>query len=87
MRNGKPVISTIHSGIPELITHGKNGFLAQEHDFESFAKYMVLLLEDESLSDEMGRSGKELITARIPLGSRGKEIRSLILNEVNRSKG
>jgi len=87
MRNGKPVISTIHSGIPELITHGKSGFLAQEHDFESFAKYMVLLLEDESLSNEMGRSGKELITARIPLGSRGKEIRSLILNEVNRSKG
>ena len=61
MRHGKPVISTIHSGIPELITHGKNGFLAQEHDFESFADYMSLLLEDESLSDKMGKSAKELI--------------------------
>ena len=82
MRHGKPVISTIHSGIPELITHGKNGFLAQEHDFESFADYMSLLLEDESLSDKMGKSAKELIAESVPLGSRGKVIRKLIMEEV-----
>ena len=87
MRHGKPVVSTIHSGIPELITHGKNGFLTQEHDFESFAHFMSRLLEDESLSDEMGRSAKELIANSIPLGSRGKEIRRLIIEEVKRNDG
>tara|TARA_X000000950_G_scaffold283515_1_gene384500 strand:- start:547 stop:1722 length:1176 start_codon:yes stop_codon:yes gene_type:complete len=86
MRHGKPVISTIHSGIPELITHGKNGFLAQEHDFESFAEHMILLLEDGKLRKEMGVLARESVAERIPLGSRGKEIRSLILNQVNGSE-
>lgn len=87
MRHGKPVISTTHSGIPELITHGKNGLLVQEHDFESFADYMSLLLEDESLLTELGRSAKEFIAERIPLGSRGKEICKLIMEEVKRNDG
>lgn len=87
MRNGKPVVSTIHSGIPELITHGKNGFLVQEHDFESFADYMSLLLEDDSLANKMGRFAKEFIAETVPLGSRGKKIRQLIMEEVKRSDG
>ena len=82
-----PVISTIHSGIPELIKHGKSGFLAQEHDFESFADYMSLLLEDESLVEKMGRFAKEFVAETVPLGSRGKEIHKLIMDEVKRNDG
>ena len=82
MRHGKPVISTIHSGIPELITHGKNGFLAQEHDFESFAEQMTLLLEDGKLRKEMGVLARESVAERIPLGSRSSRINSLILNGI-----
>lgn len=82
MRHGKPVISTIHSGIPELITHGKNGFLAQEHDFESFAEQMTLLLEDGKLRKEMGVLARESVAERIPLGSRSSRINPLILNAI-----
>jgi colanic acid/amylovoran biosynthesis glycosyltransferase len=82
MRNGIPVISTIHSGIPEIITHGENGFLTQEHDFDSFAEYMDLLLNDESLRNRMGLSAKASIDERIPMGSRVKAISTHIANEL-----
>jgi glycosyltransferase involved in cell wall biosynthesis len=47
----KPIISTIHSGIPEVLVHGENGWLVQEHDFEGMARFAVeLLLGNLSLS-------------------------------------
>jgi len=33
-----PVLSSIHSGIPELVENGENGFLVQEFDVESYAE-------------------------------------------------
>jgi len=35
-----PIISTIHSGIPELIEDGINGFLVHENDIETYANRM-----------------------------------------------
>lgn len=36
MACGMPVVSTYHSGIPELIEHEANGFLVNEHDEEGY---------------------------------------------------
>lgn len=35
-----PVISTIHSGIPELVENGVNGYLVQEKDIETYSQKM-----------------------------------------------
>lgn len=35
-----PVLSTYHSGIPELVTHNENGFLAKEKDLDTYADQM-----------------------------------------------
>jgi glycosyltransferase involved in cell wall biosynthesis len=43
MASGLPVISTWHSGIPELIDDGENGFLAGENDIDSLYDRMVSL--------------------------------------------
>lgn len=40
-----PVLSTIHSGIPELIQDGVNGFLVKERDVEVYASKMQEMLE------------------------------------------
>jgi colanic acid/amylovoran biosynthesis glycosyltransferase len=39
-----PILSTWHSGIPELVEHGVNGLLAQEKDIDSYAQHMKALL-------------------------------------------
>lgn len=45
MATGMPVISTWHSGIPELIEHGVSGLLAPERDAEALAKLLEELLD------------------------------------------
>jgi len=49
MASGLTVISTIHSGIPELITDGQSGFLVPEKDAISIAK----AVKRAALSDEI----------------------------------
>ena len=40
-----PVISTVHSGIPELIENEINGFLVKEHDINTYAQRMHDILD------------------------------------------
>lgn len=44
---GIPVVSTIHSGIPEAVSDGVNGFLVREHDYESMANVVINILREE----------------------------------------
>lgn len=52
MAAGVPVISSAHSGIPELIEHGVSGLLAAERDVAGLAAHLGALIE----SPEAGRS-------------------------------
>jgi colanic acid/amylovoran biosynthesis glycosyltransferase len=44
MAQGLPVISTLHSGIPELVRHGENGVLVPERDADALASALVELV-------------------------------------------
>lgn len=46
-----PVVSTKAGGIPEVITDGENGFLAEIGDAETLAKGCLLLLENKDLAN------------------------------------
>jgi glycosyltransferase involved in cell wall biosynthesis len=39
-----PVISTFHSGIPELVENGVNGYLVEERDVEVYSQRMLAIL-------------------------------------------
>lgn len=52
MATGLPVISTYHSGIPELIQDGVNGFLVPERDVEEYAQKIKALLK---YSEDIGQ--------------------------------
>jgi len=38
------VVSTTHAGIPEIITHGVNGYLVPENDPDSLAEIIAKLI-------------------------------------------
>lgn len=40
-----PILSTLHSGIPELVTEGVNGYLVKEKDIQSYAQRIEDILE------------------------------------------
>ena len=51
---GTPVVSTNVGGIPEVVTHGKSGYLVAEGDDYGMSCYIVNLLKDDKLRKEMG---------------------------------
>jgi glycosyltransferase involved in cell wall biosynthesis len=52
-----PVLSTAVSGIPELVTHGKTGWLVAERDPAALAAAMQRLLGDSTLRRRLGEAG------------------------------
>jgi len=61
MACGKPVISTYHAGIPELIEDGVSGFLVPEKDSAAIAKKIEYLLQNPDLWRPMGVAGRKKI--------------------------
>jgi len=49
-----PAIATSVGGVPEVIEHGRTGFLAPVGDVETMARYAIDILSDEKRLREMG---------------------------------
>jgi colanic acid/amylovoran biosynthesis glycosyltransferase len=58
MARGLPIVSTQHSGIPELIENGVSGFLVPEQDVDALAEKLGYLIEHPEVWPEMGRAGR-----------------------------
>jgi len=58
MATGLPIISTYHSGIPELIENGVDGFLILERDVDEYTRRMIDILES---GEEMGKRSRKKI--------------------------
>ncbi len=61
MALGLPVISTLHSGIPELVEDGKSGFLVPERDVDSLADRLAYLIDHPERWPEMGQLGRKYV--------------------------
>jgi glycosyltransferase involved in cell wall biosynthesis len=58
---GVPILSTWHSGIPEVVLDGTTGFLVPEKDDVALADKLDSLLTDQSLAKDMGQQGRDFI--------------------------
>lgn len=61
MATGLPVVSTRHSGIPELIEDGVSGYLAAEREVAPLAGALEQLLQQPDRLEAMGRAGRARI--------------------------
>lgn len=53
-----PVVGSDLGGIPEQIIDGETGYLVDPYDHEGMAEKVMDIINDEDLSDEMGKKGK-----------------------------
>lgn len=61
MARGMPVLSTNHSGIPELVEDGVSGFTVPERDADALADRLLFLMEHSEIWPEMGFAGRKRI--------------------------
>ena len=62
MEAGLPVVSTAVGGIPEMIQHGQNGFLAEAGNHQSLASSLISLQQDSALRKSIAEKGRERAT-------------------------
>ena len=57
-------IATRVGGVPEVIEHGKSGFLADVGDVETMARYAIDLLSDETRAADNGQGRRAVAQSR-----------------------
>jgi glycosyltransferase involved in cell wall biosynthesis len=60
----KPVIACNTGGVPEIITHGKDGWLVEPRSIEAVAAAMTTLLNRPELRRQLGECARETVRAR-----------------------
>ena len=61
--HGTPVIVTPRGGLPELISHGRNGWIAREPSADALAETLRTALEEEERWPSMGAHGQQLLSS------------------------
>ena len=59
-----PCIGTNIGGIPEVISHGENGYLVELGDIEKVAEYGIKILKDSSLHNRLKETSLQIIQER-----------------------
>jgi colanic acid/amylovoran biosynthesis glycosyltransferase len=64
MAMGLPIVSTQHSGIPELIENGVSGFLVPERNIDALFDKLHYLVKRPEIWPKMGRHGRKCVQER-----------------------
>jgi glycosyltransferase involved in cell wall biosynthesis len=60
----KPVIACNTGGVPEIITHGEDGWLVEERSADAVAAAISTLLNDKALCQRIGERARQTASAR-----------------------
>jgi len=80
MSVGLPVISSIHSGIPELINDQKSGFLVPEKNIDEISEKIELLMSDPDLRFSMGKEGRRIVSEYFNIQTLSIELEKIYRN-------
>ena len=84
LASGLPVISTKHSGIPEVVSHGENGYLVDEGDTQAMASFMAELARADEKWPEFGRHGRKLLEEEFAMPLVQRELMSLLSEAIRK---
>lgn len=74
---GVPVVSTLHSGIPEAVVDGSTGLLSAERDPVALARNITRLLVDDHLRLRLGRQARDRAVTRFDLAVQTRRLEDL----------
>ncbi len=73
----KPAVATPVGGIPEVLAHGRNGFLVPYGDVDALTRSVETLLADPIRAAAMGRAARETIEAVFSFEARTRKLERL----------
>jgi len=79
MALGKPVVATSVGGIPEVVAHGEDGFLAPIGAIDQLMESCMTLLGDHRRRERMGQAGAKKVEQRFHLRQRVQFIENFYL--------
>jgi glycosyltransferase involved in cell wall biosynthesis len=82
----KPVVSTDVGGVEDIVLHGETGYITQVGETELFADYVLKLIDDAGLRQQMGQRGRDNVTSKYSRQRLINDMRSLYLSFLNKNK-
>ena len=73
----KPIISTWHSGIPELVENDVSGLLVPEQDVDALARAIEILADNPAERARLGAAGRSKVERSFNASLLGKNLRTL----------
>ncbi|MCH7345221.1 glycosyltransferase family 4 protein [Pelomonas sp. CA6] len=78
MASGVPVIATRVGGVPEIVQHGRTGWLVAARDPEDIAGRLRLMMTDAGLRRRMGAAAREDMVQRMDLAQSLARVEALM---------
>jgi glycosyltransferase involved in cell wall biosynthesis len=72
-----PIVGSSAGGIPEIVKHGRNGYLIEPGDGTALAHYLTELLQDSTKREQFGRAGRQLALERFSIARMSADYASL----------
>lgn len=67
MRAGKPIVTTRHAGLPEIVDHGLGGFIIEPRHLDQLILKLKELIGDKELRESMGAYNRKKFSATFTL--------------------
>ncbi len=80
---GLPIISTYHTGIPEVVVDGKSGFLVPEKDVDVLAEKLEYLIEHPEICPDIGRYGRKFVEEHYDINKLNQRLAAIYQNLVD----
>lgn len=80
---GIPVVSTTHTGIPEIVKHGESGYLSKERDITDLRDNLTKLIVDPENRVRMGGVGREIVLNNFNADKLNSEMIKIYTNITN----
>lgn len=87
MACGIPVVATEISGIPEIVTHGRNGLLVKPEDAASIADALEKLITSPQLRQTLGTAARQKILQVFDAKETHLRLKKLFLEVIDQQRG
>jgi colanic acid/amylovoran biosynthesis glycosyltransferase len=80
---GMPIVSTYHSGIPEIVEEGESAFLAEERNSDKLVEKLEDVLENVENWQDIGSRGRDIVEEQYNIDVRTNKLQKLYSGGLN----